>query len=155
MCHFNVYLRKGNCKTPEPPFGGTYLVCHDVNNFYKRCMVKCNDGKAFLRPVPKFFSCGPIGLWNTDSPMTTFKFPPCGDSGTVKKHLLFGWDFDLADAFTADKANEMKEQLRQKFVYWNTNLTTLHPGTAFCAYVNCSDVSITVTNHKGQFPHQD
>jgi len=73
------------------------------------------------------------------------------DSGTVKKHLLFGWDFDLADAFTADKANEMKEQLRQKFVYWNTNLTTLHPGTAFCAYVNCSDVSITVTNHKGNF----
>ena len=73
------------------------------------------------------------------------------DSDTVKKHLRFGWDFDLADAFTADKANEMKEQLRQKFVYWNTNLTALHPDTAFCANVNCSDVSITVTNINGNF----
>ena len=73
------------------------------------------------------------------------------DSDTVKKHLWFGWDFDLADDFTADKANEMKEQLRQQFVYWNTNLTTLHPGTAFCANVNCTDVSITVTNNNANF----
>ena len=67
----------GDCKTPETPIDGS-VSCSDVNNMYKRCTVACDSGKAFLRPVPKFYSCGPVGVWNSNSPMNRFKFPPCG-----------------------------------------------------------------------------
>ena len=77
----------GNCRTPDRPIGGKIPDCDDVNNLiYKRCSVECDIGKAFLRPVPKFYSCGPIGVWNTNSPMNRFKFPPCG--GKFKKKDL-------------------------------------------------------------------
>lgn len=77
MCTCHVLLLVGNCMDPNPPTDGK-VNCSGVNNLYKRCMVKCDDGKAFLHPVPMFYSCGPIGLWNTNSPMDKFKFPPCG-----------------------------------------------------------------------------
>ena len=67
----------GDCETPDPPIDGS-VSCSDVNNLYKRCAMTCDSGMAFLRPVPKFYSCGPIGVWNTNSPMNRFKFPPCG-----------------------------------------------------------------------------
>ena len=89
MCH--VVLSVGDCTEPAPPVDGA-VSCRDVNNLYRRCSVTCNDGKTFLRPVPKFFSCGPMGLWNTDSPMNTFHFPACGGKCTaaisaVHKHV--------------------------------------------------------------------
>ena len=68
---------EGNCTDPDGPVDGS-VTCSDMSNLYKRCDVTCESGKAFLRPVPKFYSCGPIGLWNTSSPLDMFKFPPCG-----------------------------------------------------------------------------
>ena len=67
----------GDCEKPAEPIDGS-RNCNVVNDLYKRCSVTCDSDKKFLRPVPKFYSCGPIGVWNTNSPMNKFKFPPCG-----------------------------------------------------------------------------
>ena len=67
----------GVCKDPAAPIDGS-VQCDSVDHLHRRCTVTCDSNKAFLRPVPKFYSCGPIGVWNTNSPMNRFKFPPCG-----------------------------------------------------------------------------
>ena len=83
-----LYFQWVTALSQNPPVDAL-VSCRDVNNLYRRCSVTCNDGKTFLRPVPKFFSCGPMGLWNTDSPMDTFHFPACGGKCTnvTPQHL--------------------------------------------------------------------
>ena len=76
QCDYVVSV--GQCETPDAPLSGS-VQCEDVTGlFSKRCKVTCEAGKTFLRPVPKFYSCGLIGVWNTASPMLKFRFPPCG-----------------------------------------------------------------------------
>ena len=78
VCKNLLLFSVGNCKEPEPPFDGK-VNCEDVSDLFStRCNVTCKDGKKFLRPVPKIYTCGPIGLWNTESPVLKLKFPPCG-----------------------------------------------------------------------------
>ena len=80
------YVPVGDCKDPADPIDGT-AQCDSVDHVHKRCTVKCHGHKTFLRPVPKFYSCGPMGLWNTNSPMNKFKFPPCGGTSTARELL--------------------------------------------------------------------
>ena len=79
MVCMNLFLFPvDQCKEPEAPFEGE-VSCDDVPDLFStRCNVTCIGDKKFLRPVPKIYTCGPIGLWNTESPMLKFKFPPCG-----------------------------------------------------------------------------
>ena len=78
----------GQCETPDAPLAGS-VQCEDVAGlFSKRCNVTCEDSKKFLRPVPKFYSCGPIGVWNTASPMLKFRFPPCGGRFSFENFLF-------------------------------------------------------------------
>jgi len=58
-----------------------------------------------------------------------------------KKHLKFGWDFDLAADFSIDTANAMKEQLKEKFKTWS----------GFCSQTDCSDLTIDVSDYKKDF----
>ncbi|KAI0210330.1 hypothetical protein LSAT2_004930 [Lamellibrachia satsuma] len=150
-CDFNVFLRMGQCETPDAPLAGS-VQCEDVAGlFSKRCKVTCEAGKTFLWPVPKFYSCGLIGVWNTASPMLKFRFPPCGDIGTVKKHLKFGWDFDLTADFTLDNANTMKTQVRQKFKDWSLELQRLGVSEPFCNTAECLDLNIKVSEYQNNF----
>jgi len=73
------------------------------------------------------------------------------DSGTVKKHVHFGWDFDLAADFSIDIANAMIVQLRGKLVTWSTTLEGLSSKTPFCVKADCTDATITVVNYKKNF----
>ncbi|KAI0221250.1 hypothetical protein LSAT2_027365 [Lamellibrachia satsuma] len=117
VCHFKVFLRLGDCRTPEPPIGGKTLDCVNVYNLiYKRCSVECDSGKAFLRPVPKFYSCGPIGVWNTNSPMNRFKFPPCGGPMYIRE-MLFPDDTALI-SHTEEGTQRLIDKLAQACVEW-------------------------------------
>lgn len=72
-------LPVGDCKKPAPPLGGSIQEYTDFDElFYKRCRPQCPNGTAFLRPVPNFYSCGPLGVWNTTHPLSKLRFPPCG-----------------------------------------------------------------------------
>ena len=72
-------------------------------------------------------------------------------SGTVKKHLQFGWDFDLIADFTTDGANTMKVQLRERFVTWSNALATSGVQKPFCNVSDCSDLVIDVVNFEKNF----
>ena len=66
--------------------------------------------------------------------------------------MQFGWDFNLAADFKTDNANTMVTQLRQKFVTWNNKLKGgLTSRNAFCVKPDCTDMVITVVNHKNNY----
>ena len=73
------------------------------------------------------------------------------DIGTVKKHLKFGWDFDLTADFTLDNANTMKTQVRQKFKVWSHEVEQLSVSEPFCNTTECLDLNIKVSEYQNNF----
>ena len=73
------------------------------------------------------------------------------DIGTVKKHLKFGWDFDLTADFTLDNANTMKTQVRQKFKDWSLEVQRLGVSEPFCNTAECLDLNIKVSEYQNNF----
>ena len=81
----------------------------------------------------------------------TYRFSLTSDSGTVKKHVQLGWDFDLAADFNVDIANAMVSQLRGKLVAWSKTLEGLSSKTPFCVKADCTDAIISVVDYQKNF----
>jgi len=75
---------------------------------------------------------------------------PLSEIGIVKKHLKFGWDFNLDADYTLDTAKAMKSELLKKLEEWNTKLKN-KKSSAFCVKPDCSDVTIKVTDTKKDY----
>ena len=73
------------------------------------------------------------------------------ESGIVKKHLRFGWVFDMVADFSTDLANAMKTRLHQKFVTWSRKLNGQQSAIPFCVTDDCSDMTITLTNNNNDY----
>ena len=69
----------------------------------------------------------------------------------MKKHLKFGWDFDLTADFTLDNANTMKTQVHQKFKDWSVELHGLSVAKHFCDTTECLDLDIKVSNYQNNY----
>ena len=70
---------------------------------------------------------------------------PLSEIGIVKKHLKFGWDFNLDADYTKDNAKTMASELLKKLKEWNTKLKSQQSSAPFCMKPDCSDVTIKVT----------
>ena len=68
-----------------------------------------------------------------------------------KKHLKFGWDFDLAADFFIDTANAMKVQLKEKFKTWSAAVKGKGVLKPFCSQADCSDLAIDVSDYNKDY----
>ena len=90
----------GNCPTPVASPSGTIIDCYTVDAEHQACWASCPAGKAFLRQVPKLYTCGPSGVWDTSNPFAVFTLPHCGskdykdhDDVIKWKHFPRYWPF--------------------------------------------------------------
>ena len=81
-----------------------------------------------------------------------FAFIPTSEVDTEKKkHLKFGWVFDLAAIFSTDIANAMKAQLKEKFKTWSDAVEGGSVGKPFCSQKDCSDLVIDVSDYNKDY----
>ena len=80
----------GDCPTPVASPSGTILDCYTVDAEHQACWASCPAGKAFLRQVPKLYTCGPSGVWDTSNPFAAFTMPHCGGKNYDTK-TIFIW----------------------------------------------------------------
>ncbi len=74
-----IYSPVSDCPDVDQTSSGS-VQCSSMDGMplHSKCSLACPANTAPLYPIPKFYTCGPAGVWNMAHPYIPFKPAPCG-----------------------------------------------------------------------------
>ncbi|XP_013405828.1 uncharacterized protein LOC106170487 [Lingula anatina] len=141
-CGFSYYVKFDDCTTPDAPRNGYQNCSSSADGQFKTCMVACDPGHAFLKPVPKMgYTCGPSGVWDRKNPQEKFIYPACGVLESSKVRINFILRVSLSgfvDCNNEGQKNTMIGNLRNRVI------TLANTWQGLCT-ASCGNVKIVIT----------
>ncbi|OWF52623.1 Fibropellin-1 [Mizuhopecten yessoensis] len=92
MCRFPLYVQYDDC--PAPVFNGA-LTDFTVGSNMKAHKATCSNNLAISGPIPEFFHCTNLGVYNPDEPYDSFLLPACGAVGITSYQVAVDLLYDL------------------------------------------------------------
>ena len=97
ICVISAEKGSGNCETvPVAPGTGITVDSLKTSNSFAYTKMACPSGKLPMEPVPKYFTCGPVGYWTRKNAKDAqpyiskpFRLPNCGSTIGLFPFLLW------------------------------------------------------------------
>ncbi|XP_033732292.1 uncharacterized protein LOC117321818 [Pecten maximus] len=143
VCSFRVYIRENNCEFPDL-VGGVTKTCQidGADNRYTGCSLSCPARLHTLSQATPFYTCGPLGWWDTETDQTCSPTVPTCTNITltaqvnVKVRLVYPTTLTTCNLVKNSLETYIREDIRTLDKKWNNML---------CTENQCQDVVLVVT----------